>query len=42
MVVRLVRDDDGIALAVVRAEMQNAGVLSRPEQHARPVGGEVL
>jgi hypothetical protein len=26
----------------VRAKMQNAGILSRPEQHARPIGGEVF
>jgi hypothetical protein len=42
MVVRLVRDDDSVALAIVRAKMQNTGILSRPEQHARAIGGEVL
>jgi hypothetical protein len=36
------RDDDCIALSVVRAEMENAGILSRPKQHARSAGGEVF
>ncbi len=34
MIVRLVRDDDGIALAVVRAQVQHSGVFARSEDDA--------
>ena len=42
MVVRFVRDDDAVSLAVVLAEVQDARVFARPEHDAGPRVGSVL